>query len=93
MAFGSWIKNIAKKVASGFKKALPIIQTIGNIASNVIAPGLIKAGGILGGNAGKRMIGFGETLEDISNKVNHVTGRVNNMKYTPELFGTPMMRG
>lgn len=90
MAFGSWFKNITKKVANGFRKALPVIQTIGKIAANVLAPGMTAAGGILGGS-------FGDTISGWGNELGKVTGRfndfVNNSKpISPATFATPMIK-
>ena len=100
MAFGSWLKNITKKVVNGFKKALPVIQKIGKIGASIIAPGLSKAGTLIGGNAGKFMgnlgNGISSTVGAFDNFVNGRSNQVLNNKVdnriSPESFSNPILK-
>ncbi len=38
MAFGSWIKKVAKKIGDGFKKVVPIVKKVGKAIKNTVAP-------------------------------------------------------
>lgn len=102
MAFGSWFKNITKKVANGFRKALPVLQTIGQIATGIVAPGLGKAAGIIGGNAGKFLgnlgNGISSTVGAFDNFLNvqrvGQTAKLNTQNsINPATFSIPMLKG
>ena len=97
MAFGTWFKNIAKKIGTDIKKALPILQTIGQIATGVIAPALGSAGRIIGGSRGRQIGNWGTTISNAGERFNDYISRTNpqialDTKYNPSMFNTPMLK-
>ena len=92
MAFGSWIKNLGKKIMNGVKKALPVIKTIGQIATRVVAPGLSNAGKLIGGNAGKFMGNLGNTISTKGGAFNDYVNNVYPKAINASTFSTPMLK-
>ncbi len=88
MAFGSWIKNIAKKVGNFIKKkVVPVAKKVGNAVKNVVAPVIQTAGGLIGGSKGDLIKHIGEVTSNVADKTLSVSDKIDNYlkkKQVPE---------
>jgi len=76
MAFGSWIKKIAKKVGGFFKdKAIPAVKKVMGVVKKV-APVVSKVGGAIGDKFGNVLSRAGEIAEESSDKIYNVADKV-----------------
>lgn len=76
MAFGSWIKKIAKKVGGFFKnKVFPTVKKVAGVVKKA-APIVSKVGGAIGGKFGNVLSRAGEIAEESSDKVYNVTDKL-----------------
>lgn len=76
MAFGSWIKKIAKKVGGFFKdKVFPVVKKVAGVVKKA-APVVSKVGDAIGGRFGNVLSRAGEIAEEASDGVYNVTDKL-----------------
>ncbi len=79
MAFGSWIKNIAKKVTGFVKnKIIPAVKKVGKVVKDNIAPALSVAGNVIGGKYGSTISKIGNVAGNVADKSLSVSDKIDN---------------
>ena len=78
MAFGSWLKNLGKKIVNGFKKVIPIAKKVGKVVKSTVAPILGTIGNAIGGKAGKAIGTAGNIAGNVADKTLTITDKVDN---------------
>ncbi len=78
MAFGSWLKNLGKKIVNGFKKVIPIAKKVGKVVKNTVAPILGTIGNAIGGKAGKALDIASSITGTAADKALSITDKVDN---------------
>lgn len=78
MAFGSWLKNLGKKIVNGFKKVVPIVKKVGKVVKNTISPILGTIGTAVGGKAGKALNSASNITGTVADRTLSITDKVDN---------------
>lgn len=79
MAFGSWIKKIAKKVGGFIKnKLLPTVSKVGKVINEKVAPATKLVGSLVGGDVGNVINKVGNVATDVSGKVISVSNKIDD---------------
>ena len=79
MAFGSWIKNITKKIGSFVKnKVIPIVKKVGKVVKDTIAPSLSAVGNVIGGKYGDTITKIGNVAGNVADKSLSVSDKIDN---------------
>lgn len=79
MAFGSWIKNIVKKVGNFItKKVIPVAKKVGNVVKKVVAPVIQTAGGLIGGSKGEIIKHIGDVAGSAADKTISVSDKIDD---------------
>lgn len=92
MAFGSWIKNITKKIGSFVKnKVIPVVKKVGKVVKDTIAPSLSAVGNVIGGKYGDTITKIGNVADkslSVSDKIDNylkVSKPVMRIPESPEM--------
>lgn len=78
MAFGSWIKKVAKKISDGFKKVVPIVKKVGKAIKTTVAPIIGTIGNAIGGRVGSTLGRVSEISSDVADRTISITDKVND---------------
>lgn len=76
MAFGSWLKNLGKKIWNGIKKLPKIVKKVGNVVKDAFAPILGTIGKAIGGKAGSTLTKVSEVSSDVADKALTINDKV-----------------
>ena len=91
MAFGSWIKNITKKVTGFVKnKLIPVVKKVGKVVKDTVAPALSAAGNAIGGKYGGTISKIGNVAGNVADKSLSVSDKIDNyLKAKPAVMRIP----
>ena len=78
MAFGSWLKNLGKKIVNGIKKAIPIAKKVGKVVKNTVAPILGTIGTAIGGKVGNAIGVASKVTGTAADKTLSITDKVDS---------------